>query len=90
MYSHKTSSDKTANADLAVSFAADNATELANKLLEIKTNPALYELISKNTVEALRELYIGEDWCDLITYFISDPHNKTQWTKHINLSYLIC
>jgi glycosyltransferase involved in cell wall biosynthesis len=72
-----------------LSFAAGNANDLAEKLLELKTNSALYELISKNTEEALQELYIGEDWCDLITLFINDPENKTQWTNKINLRHFI-
>lgn len=72
-----------------LSFAAGNANDLAEKLLELKTNSALYELISKNSAEALQGLYIGEDWCDLITLFLNDPENKTQWTKEMNLRNFI-
>ena len=63
-----------------LSFAAGDANELAEKLLELKTNSELYELISENSAEALKGLYVGEDWCDLITLFINDPENKTKWT----------
>jgi len=70
-------------------FMAGNADDLANKLSKLKTKPNLYELISKNTESSLQGLYIGEDWCDLITYFINDPKNKTQWTQKINLQHLL-
>lgn len=72
-----------------LSFTADSADNLAERLNEIKENPNLYELISKNSAEALKNLYIGEDWCSLITYFLSDPYNKTKWTERINISYLM-
>jgi len=72
-----------------LSFAAGNADDLAEKLLELKTNSTLYELISKNSAKALQGLYIGEDWCDLITLFINDPENKTKWTNERNLRYLL-
>ena len=71
-----------------LSFTAGDPRDLAEKLLEITINPSLYELISENTVEALKRLYIGADWCVIITYFINDPKNKTKWTERINLRYL--
>ena len=72
-----------------LSFAAGNADDLAEKILELKTNFTMYEQISKNSAKALKELYIGEDWCDLITLFINDPENKTKWTNERNLRYLL-
>ena len=72
-----------------LSFEAGNASDLADKLLELKNKPGLYELISENAADALQQLYIGEDWCDLMTKFINDPENKTQWTKEINLQFLM-
>jgi len=72
-----------------LSFEAGNPNDLAAKLLELKNKPRLYELISANAPDALQQLYIGADWCDLMTYFINDPENQTQWTKEINLQYLM-
>ena len=62
---------------------------MANKILELQSNVALYELLSKNSAKALQGLYIGEDWCDLMRLFINDPENKTQWTKERSLRYLL-
>lgn len=72
-----------------LSFVAGNANDLSKKILELRSNPTLYTSISKNTANALQSLYIGEDWCELISYFVNDPENKTQWTKTINLRYLL-
>jgi len=72
-----------------LSFVAGSANDLANKILELQSNVALYELLSKNSAKALQGLYIGEDWCDLMRLFINDPENKTQWTKERSLRYLL-
>ena len=71
-----------------LSFSANSAASLGSRILDLMTNPNLYEKLSDQSINALQSLYIGSDWCDLIKSFIDDPENKSDWTKTINLEYI--
>ncbi|MEM6974629.1 MAG: glycosyltransferase family 4 protein [Pseudomonadota bacterium] len=60
-------------------FRAADPTSLASTVRRIVEEPSLYGALSAQAPGALRSLTVGMSWIDLITHFLDDPDDRTNW-----------
>jgi len=80
---HPAFAGRLAHDSQCLTFKAQDPRDLARCLSRLCTDDALYTALSQNADAAADGLYVGLDWCDLVTQFLADPDNHTGWvTRH--------
>lgn len=69
-------------------FTAGQPASLAAELLRLKQTLGLYTALSERAAAALDRLYVGTSWYELMTSFVTDPHNETGWVARNSLAEL--
>ncbi len=69
-------------------FSAADSSDLAEKIESLMCDVALYNKLSKNSLNSLDSLYIGIEWTVLIGFFLGDPRNQTGWVQGNSLGKL--
>ena len=70
----------------AMIFQGSNPTDLADQVMLLQKNKALYEQISKNTSETWHKLQIPVKWADLVQRWLSDSPEDRQWLLERSLA----
>ena len=65
----------------AIVFEAGNPGSLADAVLRLVRDPALYARLSENSERAHDRLYVGMSWTDLVDAFLADPENRSGWVE---------
>lgn len=68
-------------ADMAPRFAPSDPKNLAARVTELLANPKHYADISARAHEVVQAAIEGVTWSDLITLFLNDPENRTNWVR---------
>jgi len=69
-------------------FRAADASSLADRITTLLTDAALFARLSARSAAALKSLYVGMHWTDLVSTFLDDPQNRTGWVEANSLARL--
>ena len=69
-------------------FKAADPESLAASIQRGTKDNLLYEQLSRNSVDAHDQLYLGVEWTSLVSSFIKDPTNRTSWVEQSSLKSL--
>lgn len=69
-------------------FPAENPTALADCLQRASQDANLYHTLSQNAEQAHDGLYVGMEWTALVSAFLRDPANRTDWVAGNTLDAL--
>ena len=69
-------------------FRAARAFSLADRITTLLTDVALFARLSARSAAALKSLYFGMNWTDLVSAFLDDPRNRTGWVEANSLARL--
>ena len=67
-------------------YPAANPKALARCLSRVSADRKLYQTLSDNAEKAHDALYVGMEWTALVTKFLEDPENRTNWVEPNALS----
>jgi glycosyltransferase involved in cell wall biosynthesis len=62
-------------------FRAADASSLADRITSLLTDNSLFARLSTRSAAALNTLFVGMNWTDLVSTFLTDPHNRTGWVQ---------
>jgi len=69
-------------------FPAADPVSLADRISLLSVDSALFGHLSEQSFAALNSLYIGMNWCDLVSAFLGDLENRTGWVEANSLAKL--
>lgn len=70
----------------AIVFRAADSASLATSISTLLSDAKLYQLLSQRSKEAHESLYVGMEFEDLVSAFLDDPQDETNWVKRHSLS----
>jgi glycosyltransferase involved in cell wall biosynthesis len=70
----------------AMVFKAGAPGALAEAIGVLMHDPAVYKRLSLNSGEALRHLYVGMEWGEVLAAFLRDPGNQSGWVEANSLA----
>ena len=70
-------------------FKAASASALADAIQHLVSDADLYARLSANAATAYQNLFFGTEWTDLISLFLNDPRNQTDWVAERSLEALM-
>lgn len=74
----------------ALVFPAGDAKGLADAILRLAGDPALYARLSENAAAALAGLRVGVEWTEAVRLFLDDPRDRTGWVARHALDRVAC
>jgi glycosyltransferase involved in cell wall biosynthesis len=88
MSDHPAFAGRVAEGAACLVHRAGDPADLAHTVTRLCTEAGLYARLSAAAPAALERLYIGLEWPDLVTRFLTDPENRTDWVKAHSLAGL--
>lgn len=86
---HRAFSGRLTHKKDALIFKAGNSDSLADMIKLLIEDADLYEGLSAESSRCLESLYIGMEWRDLISNFLSDSRNSSGWVEGNSLKIIL-